>query len=160
MKPNLVLINAGSNDCNIDSRALNAKDDMESLIKAIFDDVPGVSVVLSTLAPSDKIETCAEAVSQQYRDLVPKFTKGKIALADFYSGMDQKTMMHPNDLHPNDVGYKFMASIWWDAITKIQGNFKAPLDNGTPDEAPDDSIGKKPSMRALWPFFPFSDSIL
>jgi lysophospholipase L1-like esterase len=72
-KPNLVLLNVGTNDGvqNIDLD--NAGKRMEALLKTIYNSSPGVVVILSTLLPNRNSNERIEYINQQYRALVTQF---------------------------------------------------------------------------------------
>ncbi|AEO70515.1 carbohydrate esterase family 3 protein [Thermothielavioides terrestris NRRL 8126] len=136
MKPNLVLLNVGTNDCSNNIDLDHAGDRMEALVTDIFNSVPGVVVIMSTLLPSPGVKDCAARVSAQYRAVAKKLQNGRLALADFNAAMSGDASMFSDDpIHPSDAGYKFMASVWWDAIAKVQDAITAPLDNGKDDDA-------------------------
>ncbi|KAJ5794948.1 carbohydrate esterase family 3 protein [Penicillium paradoxum] len=143
LKPNLVLLNVGTNDCG-NGLEDGAETRMGDFIESIFKDVPGIVLILSTLVPSPNVKDCAARLSEKYRQLVPNYPRGKIALADFNAAMNPNTMISSDNVHPNDLGYKFMASVWWDAISKVEGNIVKPLDNGKDDSPGDVSCAKNP----------------
>ncbi|KAH6611487.1 hypothetical protein Trco_001507 [Trichoderma cornu-damae] len=133
MKPNLVLLNVGTNDCSYNIDLPNAGARIQSLVQNIFDSVPGVVVIMSTLVPSPGIRDCAVNLSEQYRQVASSFDNGRIALADYNSAMDPVAHFSDDPIHPNDLGYKFMASVLWDAISEVDYALTAPLDNGQDD---------------------------
>ncbi|GFP57140.1 multidomain esterase [Trichoderma asperellum] len=143
MKPNLVLLNVGTNDCsfNIDLPGAGAR--MQSLVQSVFDAVPGVVVIMSTLIPSPGIKDCAKELSDQFRQLVPKIQNGRLGLADFNAAMDPATMFSDDPIHPNDFGYEFMASVLWKAIWETSSALQAPLDNGQDDSQPISTCAKQ-----------------
>lgn len=105
MKPNLVLLNVGTNDCiqNIDTA--NAGVRTKQLIDDIFNSVPGITVILSTLLPGRDFDACASSVSQQYRNLTSDYAKAgaKLHLADMHNfltvgeGYPSKIRLEMND---------------------------------------------------------------
>ncbi|KAL5083333.1 hypothetical protein Trisim1_001784 [Trichoderma cf. simile WF8] len=143
MKPNLVLLNVGTNDCSFNIDLPNAGARMQSLVQSIFDAVPGVVVIMSTLIPSPGITDCAKDLSAQFRQIVPKIQNGRLGLADFNAAMDQATMFSDDPIHPNDYGYEFMASVWWQAINELSSALSAPLDNGQDDSQPSETCAKQ-----------------
>lgn len=137
MKPNLVLLNVGTNDCvqNIDID--NAGSRIKVLIDDIFDKIPGVTVILSTLVPARDFDPCASTISQQYRDLAATYTSAsaRLQLADMHSFLTVGDLYN-DGIHPNDDGYKKMAAVWWDAISKAESAMQAPAeDSGVVDTA-------------------------
>lgn len=122
-KPNLVLINLGTNDATQDFQVATAGDRMKEVLDLIYRDSPVATVVLSTLLPNQVIKTQAnvDKINPQYRDLVTKLrSQGKrIVLAEM-TGSDGPKLLtdFADDTHPNDQGYKKMANIWYDAIVE------------------------------------------
>ncbi len=104
--------------------------------------MPGVVVVLSTLLPSPAIKACAARMSEKYRAVGAKFKNGRIVVADFNSAVTDSMFSSDDAIHPTDEGYKFMASVWWDAISKIEANITAPIDTGVDDSKATASCAK------------------
>ncbi|OOQ82953.1 hypothetical protein PEBR_36732 [Penicillium brasilianum] len=125
-KPNIVLINAGTNDCRLNLNITGAGDRMQEMIEAILKekDMEKATIVLSTLIPSSQKEVKAhrDAVNEQYRKLVTEMSKKgtQIRLAEMEKALswpeDYTVDGKPNDTHPNDAGYAKMAKIWFEAI--------------------------------------------
>ncbi|KAM7195757.1 family 3 putative carbohydrate esterase [Naviculisporaceae sp. PSN 640] len=120
-KPNLVLINAGTNDGTQDFQVSTAGNRMKELLDLIWRDSPVATVVLSTLLPNQvpKTQANVDKINEQYRSLVTKLrSEGKrIVLAEM-TGTNGPKLQNDfaDDTHPNDAGYKKMAQIWYDAI--------------------------------------------
>jgi hypothetical protein len=94
---------------------------MKSLIDEIYDKLPDVTIVLSTLAKSRDNRVCAEDLSQQFRDLVDRsYRDERIALADMDS-VHSVSQLVSDGIHPNDEGYKLFAAVWWEAISRLEG---------------------------------------
>ena len=129
MKPNVVLINVGTNDClrNIDTD--NAGNRLKVLTDDIFNSVDGVTVIISTLARSRDNDRCASAVSAQYRDLVRDYRRAgrRAGLADLNAGMSL-SHLSGDGIHPTDEGYKFFADLWWRSIHRAEPNLQPPVD--------------------------------
>lgn len=70
--PNLVLINAGVNDCTYNDDISNIGTRMSSLLDTIFNNIANTTVILSTLLPSldSSVASCHDSVNSQYRSLV------------------------------------------------------------------------------------------
>lgn len=70
--PNLVLVNAGVNDCTYDDDISNIGNRMSSLLDTIFTNINDATVILSTLLPSldSSVASCHDSVNSQYRTLV------------------------------------------------------------------------------------------
>lgn len=128
-KPNVVLIEAGTNDANQNGKdnknpISKAGERMQSLIETLVD-APGMEdtvIVLSTLLPSGakNVKANRPSINKQFEELVKTLStshkKISILLADMSS------IQYPKDfydqIHPNDDGYTEMASVWYEAISK------------------------------------------
>ncbi|KAL4906648.1 SGNH hydrolase-type esterase domain-containing protein [Aspergillus multicolor] len=136
-KPNIVLINAGTNDCRLNIGISSAGERMRSLIQGLLDAAdPNAKplIVLSTLLPSGQPEIArnSPSVNAQYRQLVQDMRNQgvKIVLAEM-NGANQRiqypadytnpTTGQVDDAHPNDEGYRKMAAIWYEAIVGAAG---------------------------------------
>ncbi|KAK4177572.1 family 3 putative carbohydrate esterase [Triangularia setosa] len=138
LMPNLVLLNAGTNDCIRQIDTNNAGARLKALIDDVFTTIPGVTVILSTLAPSRKNDSCSADLSQQYRNLVANTYRGnpRIGMADFHSAINMNDHLHPDGIHPNDAGYAIFTSLWMDAIRKLEDQIQPPapvIDDGPAD---------------------------
>lgn len=138
LMPNLVLLNAGTNDCIRQIDTNNAGARLKALIDDVFTTVPGVTVVVSTLAPSRKNDSCSADLSQQYRDLVTNTYRGnpRIGMADLHAAININDHLHPDGVHPNDAGYAIFASLWMEAIRKLEDQIQPPaavIDDGPAD---------------------------
>ncbi|KAL6886462.1 hypothetical protein HDV57DRAFT_390273 [Trichoderma longibrachiatum] len=125
MMPNLVLLNVGTNDCGGNVDTGNAGGRLKTLIDDIFQSIPGVTVIVSTLAPSRDYNACASSVSEQYRNLVKQYSGARVGLADINSAMPM-SLLSGDGTHPNDDGYKLFAAVWWDAIRKLEDQIQPP----------------------------------
>ncbi|CZR48139.1 uncharacterized protein FPRO_12749 [Fusarium proliferatum ET1] len=136
MKPNLVLINAGTNDCNQKIDINGAGGRMKALVDDIYSNIPGVTIVLSTIVRSTNVtnDACASKVSKQIRQLVKTYRSQRIGLADINPVLPT-SMLQKDGIHPTDAGYKLFASVWWDAIRKIQADIQPPAKVSGIDDA-------------------------
>jgi lysophospholipase L1-like esterase len=119
-KPNVVLINAGTNDATQNWEVGGAGGRMEGLMRDVWAVSPRAVVVLSTLL----VNLVAEAernvvmINRQYAELAWRLrAEGRrVVLADMH-GLDGPL---PEDMadhtHPNDKGYWKMAGIWYRAL--------------------------------------------
>lgn len=84
--PNLVLINAGVNDCTFNDDIGNIGNRMSSLLDSVFNNIANTTVILSTLLPSlnSSVASCHDSVNSQYRNLITtRSAQGqKIVLAE------------------------------------------------------------------------------
>jgi hypothetical protein len=122
--------NVNSNDCGQNRDTANAGARMKSMIDDIYDKVPDVTIVLSTLVKSRDNRACAEDLSQQFRDLVKNDYRGKrMGLADIDS-IIQMSQLSGDGIHPNDDGYRLFAAVWWSAISKLENVIQPPATDG------------------------------
>lgn len=143
-QPNVILINAGTNDCvqswNLDSTNTTLHDGaadpkftdapdttvggrMRILINDLFVWAPNTTVVLSTLVDNKGAETQTRVndANAQFREVAKALqAEGKsVVLADMTAaagGPNSTTMA--DGTHPNDVGYAMMADVWYEAMTR------------------------------------------
>ncbi|KAJ5650890.1 uncharacterized protein N7484_004613 [Penicillium longicatenatum] len=115
-QPNLILINAGTNDALENYKVGLTGDRMSSLLDFLFQEVPNTTIILSTLLPNKKTPQVVEWISDQYRVLAAKRRKSgdRVVLAEMSYAIPWNEMADAT--HPTDAGYKIMASVWWAAI--------------------------------------------
>lgn len=84
--PNLVLINAGVNDCTFNDDISNIGNRMNSLLDSVYNNIANTTVILSTLLPSldSSVASCHDSVNSQYRNIITtRSAQGqKIVLAE------------------------------------------------------------------------------
>ncbi|GAB1203896.1 hypothetical protein APSETT445_002538 [Aspergillus pseudonomiae] len=142
-QPNLILINAGTNDANqykdpaVDVYKTGER--MDALLTRLYDAIPGTTIILSTLLPrvttDNEIVKFSRYISDQYRQIVAaRRQQGqRIVLAEM------SDFIKPEDLidgtHPTDFGYKKMASVWWEALQEAEreGLLQPPNHTGVSD---------------------------
>ncbi|KAK4902064.1 hypothetical protein LTR27_000966 [Elasticomyces elasticus] len=137
LKPNLVLINAGTNDCGQNFNTADAGARMKVLIDDIYSKLPDVTIVLSTLVISKANRVCAEDLSKQFRNLAASYRGKRMGLADIESAISM-SQLNSDGIHPNDEGYKLFAGVWWQAISKLEDVIQPPPTDGL---IKDDSTG-------------------
>ncbi|KAI0811428.1 carbohydrate esterase family 3 protein [Xylaria sp. FL0064] len=133
-KPNLILINAGTNDATGNIDIENAGERMRTLVQTGFDLSPGVVVVLSTLLPNTHAPDNVLEINRLYRDLVIELQAAgkKIELADMNDGFITLDHILPCGTHPTIEGQRRMAAVWGLAIQEIEERgdwFQAPSSN-------------------------------
>ncbi|CAG8927135.1 unnamed protein product [Penicillium salamii] len=150
-KPNLILINAGTNDGLQDYKVDTAGERMDSLLTELYDAIPGTTIILSTLIPNGKKPVLVSEISQQYRDLVAKrrAQNDSLVLAEMSTFIKSTQLV--DGIHPTADGYEEMAAVWWAAIQEAEneGLLKAPTSTSTSngtisksrEKALDDSTG-------------------
>jgi lysophospholipase L1-like esterase len=150
--PNVVLVDAGTNNCNSGIAVQDAGYNVSKMIDRIYADSPGVTVLLATLL-TNKIpsqEECRLDVNRQYMDVALSYQSrnAKLILVDM-RGSNGLTTADLNDTrHPNDGGYSKMANIWFQGIAEAQAKMHLELatDNGIPtDGNSQNTIGDRPN---------------
>ncbi|KAL4982143.1 SGNH hydrolase-type esterase domain-containing protein [Aspergillus falconensis] len=141
LQPNVILINAGTNDCiqNIDITDADAR--LDALITHLFASIPDTTIVLSTLLPNDFASRAVTRVSQEYRNLVARRrSRGdRIVLAEMgYFITDDQLV---DGTHPTDTGYKSMAAVWWAAIQTAEQEGKLSEPNTVTKNVLKDLVG-------------------
>ncbi|KAJ0423300.1 hypothetical protein BJY00DRAFT_310430 [Aspergillus carlsbadensis] len=140
LKPNVVVINVGSNDALEQVDIPSAKRRMRTLLDTIWqaEDMSSTCIFLSTLIPSfrDNGKKHNPTISAFYRELVDELeSKHCIYLVEMdpLSG-PEKGWISADDLqsdgvHPNNEGHRKMAFKFWAAITKANNDnkIKAPV---------------------------------
>ena len=137
-KPNLVLINLGTNDAGgADSRGGRpfldgAYDRMKDLVEYIFKESEGVVVILSTLLPNGnpKTEENVKIINEGYKRVVKDLAAAgrKIQLADMHPNLQTGDLA--DGIHPKHESYPKMAKIWLDAFNEVEKKnwLKNPID--------------------------------
>ncbi|KAM0322007.1 hypothetical protein ACHAQA_009749 [Verticillium albo-atrum] len=118
--PNVVLINAGTNDCIQNSEPETAGERMLEMLKLIWEESPRVSIALSTLLVNKvaSVDECVQGVNEQFRTLVEEqqAISKKVVLVDFYSPEGPTVDDLVDDIHPGDEGFEKMAKLWFEGI--------------------------------------------
>ncbi|KAM0283138.1 hypothetical protein ACHAQH_002619 [Verticillium albo-atrum] len=118
--PNLVLINAGTNDCIQNSEPETAGERMLEMMRAVWDASPRVSIALSTLLVNKvaSVDECVRGVNEQFRTLVEEqqAISKKVVIVDFYSPEGPTVDDLVDDIHPGDEGFEKMAKLWFEGI--------------------------------------------
>ncbi|KDN64661.1 putative GDSL-like Lipase/Acylhydrolase [Colletotrichum sublineola] len=118
--PNLVLINAGTNDCVQDYDTDNASARMLEMLDYLWMISTRATIVLSTLLPNGNAttEACVLRVNGQYKSLIAQqqALSRKIVLADMHSDQGPLASDLVDGTHPDDAGYVKMANVWFASI--------------------------------------------
>ncbi|KAH8678326.1 hypothetical protein BX600DRAFT_545929 [Xylariales sp. PMI_506] len=135
--PNLVLLNAGTNDGLQDYNIIEAGSRLESMIMEILSIVPDIIIIVSTLLPNTIAPDAITIINNEYRLLIQKLqTEGyKIALAEMDGWVTDADLV--DGTHPDDYGYFKMAAEWYRVFVDVflAGWLSPPLDNGMDDNA-------------------------
>jgi lysophospholipase L1-like esterase len=119
-KPNVFLINAGTNDCIQNVNITTAGTRLRKLVHDMVADSPEATIILSSLLVNGDSATEArvQIVNPQIQDLVNDFRMAGVRV--IYAEMHGPDGPQVSDLvdgtHPNDGGYAKMAAIWYNAL--------------------------------------------
>jgi lysophospholipase L1-like esterase len=119
-KPNVILVNAGTNDCaqnrNVSSTGMRT----ESMLDDLFQMSPRTTIILSSLIVNKNpaIEAHVLNVNQQFSAVAQKMrANGKaLVFADMHGDDGPQLSDLSDGTHPTDVGYAKMANIWYSAL--------------------------------------------
>lgn len=124
--PNVILINAGTNDAIRGNNAAIVKKNMNLLLDRLFDTISETTIVLSTLIPSTrdngKYQDNVDIINEQYRQIAATRRKegDRVILAELSHFITPQDVRDGDGTHPSDGGYKKMASVWWEAIKEAE----------------------------------------
>jgi hypothetical protein len=105
MLPNLVLINAGTNDVAQDYEIDNIDQTMEDLVNKLLDNIPGTVIIVSTLLVNRNAtkQALTEQVNPTYVNLVEKLaTQGKLVYLADMSSITTEMINARDGTHPTD----------------------------------------------------------
>lgn len=131
-RPNVVLVNAGTNDCLQNRDVAHGGERMERLVRSLWRMSPRALVVLSSLIVNSNpaAEQNVLAMNSQFRDLAGKLrAEGlPIVFADMHSEVGPVKEDLKDGTHPDDAGYQKLANIWYAAMVEAENKrmYKAP----------------------------------
>ncbi|KAK3900212.1 carbohydrate esterase [Staphylotrichum tortipilum] len=140
LKPNVVLINAGTNDATQNFNVSTAGARMEALIRDVYAASPRAVVILSTLLVNTKAEGNVEHINRQFGDVARKLREKegrRLVLVDMHGDDGPGTGDLVDGTHPNDAGYRKMANLWYKGLVVASdaGWLQAPEPvQGLPDD--------------------------
>lgn len=120
LQPNLITINAGSNDCIQELNMEGFGQRVDTLLENVWAASPGSTIILSTLLRS--MDPRAEAQVLHANEQLCKLGEQKLAEHKRIVVVDMHGLDGPQDVdiadgtHPNDSGYHKMAHIWFCGI--------------------------------------------
>jgi hypothetical protein len=155
LKPNLVLLDAGTNNCNRGGTVPDAGANITNLINTIFQQSPGATVVLTTILVNSVAaqDACRVTVNEQYTELATKLqsTGAKLVLVDMRSPAGPLVTDLADGRHPNDAGYVKMANVWFSGIQEVvsKGMLVRPSTNVTAVVGKPGHISKNSTTSAV-----------
>ncbi|RWA08431.1 hypothetical protein EKO27_g6662 [Xylaria grammica] len=143
-KPNLVLINVGTNDCSGNIDLANAGKRMSALLDDLYKGSPRATVILSTLlvrSDASKQE-CVLDVNSQFKTVAAaqRANGRRIVVADMQPPAGPTTAELVDGTHPTEAGYAKMAAIWFNGIKDADSQgflLTKEAIPGNPDGVPD-----------------------
>lgn len=120
LMPNLITINAGSNDCIQDFDIERIGKRMSNMLDVLWTASPNSTIILSNLILSldTEVESRIKWANDQFRGIaLSKQSEGRrIVFADMHSQWGPKENDISDGTHPNDQGYYKMAKVWYKGI--------------------------------------------
>lgn len=127
-RPDVVLLNVGTNDMLQNYDLANAPARLSALVDQILRAAPAATVVVSTLVPNPDatVESRVRAYNAQLRDIVQaKAAAGrKVRLADLHANLTLADI-GSDRIHPTDGGYRKLADVWYSALQPVLGAGRA-----------------------------------
>lgn len=140
-KPNVILVNAGTNDCTQNKSIDHAGDRMLAMLEHLFVLSPRATILLSSLIvnKNSTVEERVLSVNDEYRTVAAALkAKGRRLVFVEMHGPDGPQLADMSDnTHPNDRGYKKMATLWYNGLVDASkaGLLEAPEPvDGVPDD--------------------------
>jgi hypothetical protein len=143
-QPNIIVLNAGTNDCVQSDDIPNFGTRYNSLLDYLYDEIPNVTIIVSIVlqGTANGIPQNRDSANAQIRALVADRRNNKnqrIVLADFDDppGFFTTQYLVADGTHPNDEGHRRLAAIFLRAIEEANdaGFIVAPTDTGMSDES-------------------------
>jgi hypothetical protein len=117
--PNIVLLNAGTNDMKDNDDPTNAHTRLGKLVDRLLSAIPDTVVIVSTLLPNkdNATEARIEAYNSQLVGMVNNRSEAgkKVLLVDMHSSCFSTKDLN-DSTHPTDKGYLKMAGVFYDGI--------------------------------------------
>lgn len=133
-KPNVVLINAGTNDCVQNIDIANAHVRLESLVNDLWTNIGSSTVVIvSTILINGvaSVNSNSATVNANYRSLVSSLqAQGKPIFLTEFDNWITISDIGSDGTHPTDEGYKRMAGAFYASIAEADedGKIETPQD--------------------------------
>ena len=132
LKPNIVLLMAGTNNIVKSKSESSAPIDLQRLLGDLLDEIPYVTVLVGTLPPLVRKDEWEERRLRYNRELQRVVNKlrddgEKVEVADMYEV--KKRMVLKDGIHINDHAYDIMAEAWVRAIEDaVEKRWISPLE--------------------------------
>ncbi|KAL2818690.1 SGNH hydrolase-type esterase domain-containing protein [Aspergillus granulosus] len=120
MQPNVILINAGTNDALQNIAIRGAGDRIDTLITNLFGAIPNTTIILSTLISNTQAQRVVQLISSEYRKVAARRRAAgdRVILAEMSYFISSEYLV--DGTHPSDEGYRAMAAVWWAGIQEAE----------------------------------------
>ena len=123
-RPEVVLLNIGTNDTRQGYQLATAPDRLSALVDQILRVVPTATVMMSTLVPSKT--PAYNASVQAFNSKLPAIAQAKAAAGKKVHLVDLNSVLTLDDIgadgvHPTDAGYVKIADLWYAALQPALG---------------------------------------
>lgn len=97
----------------------NAHIRMGTLVDYIFTTIPNTTILVAKLPPNgnNATEANVQIFNANLEKMVSSRPRAKLMLADMHAALDVSTDLLPDGLHPNDGGYKEIATVWENTLS-------------------------------------------
>lgn len=133
--PHIVLLHIGTNDLFSTKDTATMSTRLDALVEMIAQNAPSALIVLAQLTPVGATNNghtqaqvdAANAAQMAYNGAIPGIVDSHAAKGQHIVMVDMSKLPVPQGLttdsvHPNDLGYAYMASIWYAAIKDLLPN--------------------------------------
>ncbi|WPG98710.1 Hypothetical protein R9X50_00150400 [Acrodontium crateriforme] len=159
-KPNVILVNLGTDDCNVGPTDLDAAPgDYSMLLKHMKAKNPHATIFASSLVPNlnHETDTCITRLNKGLEEAAMKAKHGgqKVVWVDMNQAVPRMDINVNDKTHPNDEGYDLMAQAWYEAIKANSAMISAadpkgkaaPMvaDSRKTDDEPTGKVQEKPT---------------
>lgn len=130
--PNIILLNAGTNDCNKKGMdPAGAPMRYATLLSHIKAKCPDALVVDSSLLPNldPTVNSCIVTLNEGLRKVSrdARANGQKTHFVEMYDVVPTDDINTKDKTHPNDAGYRLMAQAWFEAIQNSSSKIDAPV---------------------------------
>lgn len=131
-RPNVVLLMAGTNDCNSRKDVDNMPNRLGNLIDEITDACPDAAVIVAQLTPISNDDS--EDAVQEFNAAIPDLVSDRVNDGKKVLTVNMSDSLTTDDLeeglHPNDEGYEKMSKVWLSGIESAADNdwIQEPVD--------------------------------
>ncbi|KAI4959042.1 hypothetical protein J4E86_002762 [Alternaria arbusti] len=132
LKPNVVLLHAGTNDLNRGNPSSEPDADAPRRLGLLLDDVlkavPNAVVIVAKIIPSK--QSGLNANIKTFNNALPAIVASRVSKGSKVSIVDMNVLSTSSELsdnlHPNVAGYARMGDIWNAGIKAVAGSIPAP----------------------------------